>query len=126
MIFRRKDVAAYTVTFTVFSDLLAIYMALFITWWFRLKSRLVPLQDTPLILDYITAVTLWALVLVAVFQWLGLYNIRMPLPFLAEAARVTQGMFISLGVLFALSFFLRAQFRYSRLTVILVCLLALC
>ncbi len=124
MIFQRKDVRAYTVTLTVFCDLLAMYVALMVAWWTRFKSGL-PLQDTPLFFDYLAAVTLWAITLIAVFQWLGLYNIRMPLPFLAEAARVTQGVFISLGILFALSFFLRAQFRYSRSTVVLMTILSL-
>ncbi len=75
--------------------------------------------------SYLAMVTLWALTLAMVFKLLGLYNIRMPLPFLAEAARVTQGMFISLAILFALSFFMRTQFQFSRLTVFLMSLLAI-
>lgn len=122
--FRRKDVRAYTVTLTVLCDLAAMYLALVIAWWVRFESVL-PVQDTPWFLEYLAAVTVWAVTLIGVFQWLGLYNIRMPLPFLAEAARVTQGVFISLGVIFALTFFLRAQFRFSRLTVIIGALVAL-
>jgi len=123
--FRRKDVRAYTVTLTILSDLLAMYVAFLLAWGMRFKSGIIAFKDTPFIHNYLAMVTLWALVLVAVFHLLGLYNIRTPLPFMTEAARVTQGMFISLAVLFALSFFLRTQFQFSRLTVSLMALLAL-
>ena len=129
--FRRKDVRAYTVTFTVLSDFLAMYLAFAIAWWARFQSGLIPFQDTPQVSNYLALVTLWALVLLVVFHLLGLYNIRMPLPFLTEVARVTQGMGISLAALFALNFFLRSQLDFSRLTIFLmaalsmVCLLVL-
>jgi exopolysaccharide biosynthesis polyprenyl glycosylphosphotransferase len=115
--FRRKDVPVYTVTFTVLSDLLAMYIALFLAWLMRFKSGFIQFHDTPLIDSYILLATLWAIVLIIVFHFIGLYNIRVPLSFLTEAAKVTQGMFVSVAILFAMSFFLRTQLLFSRLTV---------
>ncbi len=123
--FLRKDVRAYTVTFTVLCDALSIYVSFVISWWLRFKLGIIPLADTPHLHHYLVVVTLWAAVLVLVFQALGLYNIRMPLPFLTEAARVTQGMFISLGILFAINFFFRSSLTFSRLTVFFMTGLAL-
>ncbi len=123
--FRRKDVRAYTVTFTVLSDFLAMYLAFAIAWWLRFKSGLIPFQDTPDVAKYLALVTLWSLILLIVFHLLGLYNIRMPLPFLTEVARVTQGMCISLAALFALSFFLRPQYDFSRSTVFLMAIFSM-
>ncbi|MBI4025903.1 MAG: undecaprenyl-phosphate glucose phosphotransferase [Verrucomicrobia bacterium] len=123
--FRRKDVPAYTVTFTVLSDVLAIYLAFGAAWWMRFGSGLIPLEDTPGLRGYLALVTLWAAVLVLVFHLLGLYNIRMPRPFLTEVARVTQGIFITMAILFALSFYLRAQFEFSRATVTIMAPLSL-
>ncbi|MCC7517821.1 MAG: undecaprenyl-phosphate glucose phosphotransferase [Verrucomicrobiae bacterium] len=114
---RRKDVRLWTVAWTLASDAAAMYLAFACAWIGRFKLGVFSIQDVPAIGSYLAAVTLWTVVLLAVFQRLGLYNIRVPLPFLAEAARVAQGMTISLAVLFALSFFLRAQYRFSRLTV---------
>src|SRR3989338_533275 len=122
--FRRKDVRAYTVTFTVLCDLLAIYLAFALAWFLRFKVGLFRVQDTPLIDNYIAVVTLWAGVLILIFYLLGLYNIRTPIPFMTEAARVTQGIFISLAVLFALSFFTQTQYQFSRLTVFLMAILS--
>jgi len=123
--FRRKDVRAYTVAFTVLSDFLAMYLAFAVAWWVRFKSGLIPLWGTPPIAGYLAMVTLWVLVLLAVFHLLGLYNIRMPLPFLTEVARVTQGMAISLAALFALNFFLRTQLDFSRITIFLMTMLSM-
>ncbi len=123
--FRRKDIRAYTVALTVLSDVLAVYLAFGMAWWVRFKLGIFPILDTPYIVNYLSMVTLWVGVLLAAFHWLGLYNIRMPLPFMAEAARVTQGMLVSLALLFALSFFLRTQFHFSRLTVTFMAILAL-
>lgn len=122
--FRRKDVRAYTVAFTVLSDFIAVFLAFGFAWWLRFKSNLLPFQDTPQLSTYALIVTLWAMVLLAVFGRLGLYNIRMPLPFMTEAARVTQGVLVSLAIMFALSFFLRTKFDFSRATVTIMGVLA--
>ncbi len=122
--FRRKDVRSYTIALTVLADIFSLYLAFWIAWWLRFKSGIFSFSDTPFIDDYIVMITLWALVLIVTFQLQGLYNIRMPLPFLAEAARVTQGIFISSAILFGLSFFLRVEVQYSRLTVLLMPLFA--
>jgi exopolysaccharide biosynthesis polyprenyl glycosylphosphotransferase len=122
---RRKDVRTWTVALTILSDAAAMYLAFACAWIGRFKLGVIPVLDTPPILNYLAAVTLWAVVLAVIFQRLGLYNIRAPLPFLAEAARVAQGMAVSLAVLFALSFFLRAPFQFSRITVGIMAVLGL-
>lgn len=122
--FRRKDIRTYTITFTILSDFLAMYLAFGVTWWIRFQTGIFTFQDTPVIRNYLAMIALWIVVLIIVFHFLGLYNIRMPLPFMSEAARVTQGIFISLAVLFALSFFLRTQFHFSRLIVFIMLPLA--
>jgi exopolysaccharide biosynthesis polyprenyl glycosylphosphotransferase len=122
--FRRKDVRAYTVTLTILSDLLAMQVAFLVAWWFRFHSGIMEVEDTPLFAHYFAMVTFWALLLVGIFHALDLYNIRMPLPFLSEVAKITQGLAISLAILFAVSFFLKAQFRFSRVTIIVMTSLA--
>jgi exopolysaccharide biosynthesis polyprenyl glycosylphosphotransferase len=134
--FRRRDVRAYTVIFTALSDLLAVCTAFFLSWKFCFKVGLIRktfahfgidlFQDKPNIDNYVVMLTFWILILLLVFHLLRLYNIRMPLPFFTEAARVTQGMFISLAVLFALSFFLQTQLFFSRGFVVLLVLSAWC
>jgi exopolysaccharide biosynthesis polyprenyl glycosylphosphotransferase len=121
--FRRKDVRAYTVTLTVLSDCLAMYSAFFLAWIVRFQLGIIRLDDTPFIENYILMVSLWSIVLVLVFQFLRLYTIRMPLPFMTEAARVTQGVFISVAVVFAMSFFLQTQFLFSRIFIVLMTVL---
>jgi exopolysaccharide biosynthesis polyprenyl glycosylphosphotransferase len=134
--FRRRDVRAYTVIFTVLSDLLAVCAAFALAWFLCFKAGIIRnvfarvgidlFQDTPNVDNYIVMLTFWILILLLVFRLLRLYNIRMPLPFFTEAARVTQGMFISLAVLFALSFFLQTQLYFSRGFVVLLALEAWC
>ena len=117
---RRQDVRAWTVGWTLLSDALAMYLAFACAWIGRFELGVIAVTDTPPIGNYVAAVTLWAGIILVVFQRLGLYNIRAPLPFLVEGARVAQGMAISLAVLFALSFFLRAQFHFSRIAVLIM------
>lgn len=123
--FRRKDVPAYTITFTLLSDVAAMYFAMLLAWVMRFKSGLIAFQDTPLIYNYLAFATVWAILLIITFQFLGLYNIRVPLPFLSEAAKVTQGVFISGAILFTVSFFLRTQLLFSRVTIVLMFIFAL-
>jgi exopolysaccharide biosynthesis polyprenyl glycosylphosphotransferase len=122
--FRRKDVSAYTRAFTVLSDILALYFAFGIAWLVRFESGWFITLDTPDIRNYLVLVTIWAFVLVLTLQRLNLYNIRTPLPFMSEATRVTQGMLVSVAILFALNFFLRPEYEFSRSTFIIMGLLA--
>ena len=114
---RRKDVRAWTVGLTLLSDVAAMYLAFACAWIGRFELGVIPVADTPPIGNYLAVVTLWVGILTVIFQRLGLYNIRAPLPFMVEAARVAQGMVVSLAALFAMSFFLRTQYQFSRLTV---------
>jgi exopolysaccharide biosynthesis polyprenyl glycosylphosphotransferase len=123
--FRRKDVQAYTITITVLCDLLAIYSAFWVAWWVRFETGFIPLQDTPFIDAYLSMVGFWAMIILFVFQRLGLYNIRFPLPFMTEATRVTQGVLVSLAILFAVSFFFRNQYEFSRITVVVMAFTAM-
>jgi FlaA1/EpsC-like NDP-sugar epimerase len=114
---RRKDVRAWTVGLTLLSDVAAMYLAFACAWIGRFELGVIPVADTPPIGNYLAVVTLWVGILTVIFQRLGLYNIRAPLPFMVEATRVAQGMVVSLAALFAMSFFLRTQYQFSRLTV---------
>jgi len=122
--FRKRDVRAYTVAFTMLCDLAAVYMAFLFAWWMRFQVGIFELQDTPFFVNYLAMVTIWAATVLVVFHLLGLYNIRMPLPFMGEAARVTQGVSIALAVLFAITFFFKAQHFLSRIFVLAMASLA--
>ncbi|MDD2706416.1 MAG: undecaprenyl-phosphate glucose phosphotransferase [Verrucomicrobiae bacterium] len=123
--FRRKDARAYTVVLTICSDFIAMLLAFGLTWWIRFRSGLIPYGDTPLWFQYLAVVALWAVVVIMIFHIMGLYSIRTPLPFLSEVAKITQGLAISLALLFALAFFLRAQHHFSRASVLLMSVLTL-
>jgi exopolysaccharide biosynthesis polyprenyl glycosylphosphotransferase len=123
--FRKKDVQAYTVFFTVLSDFLAIQVAFYISWYIRFKSGLLTVGDTPKFNSYYAVVVLWSVITLIVYQMIGLYNIRRPLPFMVEVARVFQGSLISMAALFTFNFYLRSPIEVSRLTVFLMGCLSL-